>query len=82
LAKLDFSPRKFRPKRFHKIDSRYKDLFLQFMKDHPEEVEAIGKYGKGRTRDQLLEVYRDYQKASDRLIEDAEMAVGGDTLPL
>jgi hypothetical protein len=40
----------------------YKDLFLQFMDQHPEEAGIIHKISGGRTKAQLLEAYEKYLK--------------------
>ena len=40
----------------------YKDLFLHFMEQHPEEIEVIQRVSGGRTKEQLLEAYKKYME--------------------
>ena len=55
----------------------YKDLFLKFMEDHPDEKMIIQKIAKGRTREELEKVYEDYFKLGP--INDTEVISASET---
>lgn len=48
----------------------YKRLYLQFIDDHPEEVEAIQKNSNGRTKEELEEYFEAYMKAKVQRAQD------------
>jgi hypothetical protein len=40
----------------------FKDLFLKFMEEHPEEEKIIRYFSKGKTREELLKDYQNFYK--------------------